>query len=217
MAIEFWLINGKEKLRLPVNPPSASYTSPFNYDDTAVAGLGDTTTIGYRGLREFTIETFWPLSYNSVYCNYSNFILPTSFVNKIESWRSKRAPIQFVVTGITGLNYKVTIRDFTIDAERGGSPGDIYFTLTLKEYRAPSIQKVDTTKKKPSPHKPRPSKPHPAPVKKYKVVKGDCLWKIAKRQYGDASQWPKIYNANKKVIGKNPNRIYPGQVLVIPK
>ncbi len=34
--------------------------------------------------------------------------------------------------------------------------------------------------------------------------------------YGKGSDYTKIYNANKGVIGKNPNLIYPGQVFVIP-
>jgi len=49
----------------------------------------------------------------------------------------------------------------------------------------------------------------------YTVKKGDNLWKIAKRFYGKGTMWPKIYKANEKRI-KDPNRIYPGQVLVIP-
>lgn len=50
----------------------------------------------------------------------------------------------------------------------------------------------------------------------YTVVSGDCLWNIAKKFYGSGAQYTKIYNANKDKI-KNPNLIYPGQVLVIPK
>ena len=53
-------------------------------------------------------------------------------------------------------------------------------------------------------------------VKKYTVKPGDSLSKIAKRSYGRADQWQKIYEANKKVIGLNPNMIRPGQQLVIP-
>jgi nucleoid-associated protein YgaU len=49
----------------------------------------------------------------------------------------------------------------------------------------------------------------------YTVVKGDSLSKIAKRLYGDAQQWKQIYEANKDTI-KNPDQIYPGQVLKIP-
>lgn len=53
-------------------------------------------------------------------------------------------------------------------------------------------------------------------TKTYTVVKGDCLWNIAKKYYGDGSKYTLIYNANKKLIGNNPNLIYAGQSLVIP-
>lgn len=49
----------------------------------------------------------------------------------------------------------------------------------------------------------------------YTVVKGDSLSKIAKRFYGSAGQWKKIYEANKDSI-KNPDLIYPGQTFRIP-
>ena len=63
----------------------------------------------------------------------------------------------------------------------------------------------------------------------YTVIKGDCLWKIAgmKQHYGNPRLWPAIWEANKdgvvsapartpKTI-RNPNLIYPGQVLKIPQ
>jgi nucleoid-associated protein YgaU len=49
----------------------------------------------------------------------------------------------------------------------------------------------------------------------YTVVAGDTLSKIAKREYGDASKWHAIYDANKDTI-KNPDLIYPGQTFKIP-
>ena len=49
----------------------------------------------------------------------------------------------------------------------------------------------------------------------YTVVAGDTLSKIAKREYGDASKWQRIYEANKDTI-KNPDLIYPGQTFKIP-
>jgi nucleoid-associated protein YgaU len=55
----------------------------------------------------------------------------------------------------------------------------------------------------------------PPAGKTYTVVKGDSLSKIAKQMYGNANQWKKIYEANKDTI-KNPDLIYPGQVIKIP-
>lgn len=47
------------------------------------------------------------------------------------------------------------------------------------------------------------------------VEKGDNLSKIAKKYYGKASKYPVIFEANKPML-KDPNLIYPGQVLRIP-
>ena len=52
-------------------------------------------------------------------------------------------------------------------------------------------------------------------AKIYVVVAGDSLSKIAKREYGNASEWKRIFDANQDVI-KNPDLINPGQKLRIP-
>jgi LysM repeat protein len=60
--------------------------------------------------------------------------------------------------------------------------------------------------------------PTPSPTSRsqsYTVVKGDSLSKIAKRVLGDASLWPRIYEANRSIIS-DPDLIHPGQVLTIP-
>ncbi|MEM8526787.1 MAG: peptidoglycan-binding protein LysM [Bacteroidota bacterium] len=49
----------------------------------------------------------------------------------------------------------------------------------------------------------------------YEVKKGDYLSKIAKEVYGDAMKYPVIFEANKPML-KDPDLIYPGQVLRIP-
>lgn len=50
----------------------------------------------------------------------------------------------------------------------------------------------------------------------YQVVKGDHLWGIAVRAYGDGYQWVKIWRENASEI-KNPNLIYPAQEFKIPR
>ena len=54
-------------------------------------------------------------------------------------------------------------------------------------------------------------------VVKHVVAAGDTLSAIAKKYYDDAGQYMKIYEANKAVIGDNPDLIQPGMELVIPK
>ncbi|HEV8611185.1 MAG TPA: LysM peptidoglycan-binding domain-containing protein [Thermoanaerobaculia bacterium] len=50
----------------------------------------------------------------------------------------------------------------------------------------------------------------------YTVVQGDSLSKIAKRVYGKASLWRKIYEINQDQI-KDPDLIFPGQLLRLPE
>jgi nucleoid-associated protein YgaU len=49
----------------------------------------------------------------------------------------------------------------------------------------------------------------------YTVQSGDSLSKIAKAHYGDAMKYPVIFEANQPML-KDPDKIYPGQVLRIP-
>ncbi len=53
-----------------------------------------------------------------------------------------------------------------------------------------------------------------APTKTYTVVRGDNLWNIAVREYGDGFAWVKIAKANNLV---NPNLIHAGNNLLLPR
>ncbi|MBB6560581.1 nucleoid-associated protein YgaU [Acidovorax soli] len=57
---------------------------------------------------------------------------------------------------------------------------------------------------------------NPEPEAQYHdVVRGDTLSAIAKKFYGDANKYPKIFEANKPML-THPDKIYPGQKLRIP-
>lgn len=71
------------------------------------------------------------------------------------------------------------------------------------------------TSVKPAP-KPKPvPKPKPATGDKYTVKGGDTLIRISRAKL-DTANWKPLYEANKAVVGKNPNLIFPGQTLVLP-
>ena len=54
-------------------------------------------------------------------------------------------------------------------------------------------------------------------VQKHVVASGETLSAIAKQYYDDAGKYMAIYEANKALIGDNPDLIKPGMELVIPK
>ncbi|MEO0385541.1 MAG: peptidoglycan-binding protein LysM [Pseudomonadota bacterium] len=47
------------------------------------------------------------------------------------------------------------------------------------------------------------------------VEKGDTLWAVSQKAYGDGSKYMKIFEANKPMLS-DPDKIYPGQVLRVP-
>ncbi|OOH88084.1 peptidoglycan-binding protein LysM [Pasteurellaceae bacterium 15-036681] len=50
----------------------------------------------------------------------------------------------------------------------------------------------------------------------YEIQKGDTLWKIAEKSYGNGAKYTAIVDANKEVI-KDADKIFPGQKIRIPK
>ncbi len=54
-----------------------------------------------------------------------------------------------------------------------------------------------------------------AKVEFYEIVSGDTLGGIAKKYYGNAGKYMKIFEANRDII-EDPNKIYPGQKIKIP-
>ena len=60
------------------------------------------------------------------------------------------------------------------------------------------------------------AKPEAPKAKLYTVQEGDSLSTIAKKFYDDGSKYLVIYEANKELIGDDPNLIKVGQELKIP-
>jgi nucleoid-associated protein YgaU len=128
------------------------------------------------------------------------FPAPYDCVKRIERWRKSEKPVKLTITG-TDIDLSVSIESLNTGEEEG--TGDVYYSLELKEYKYITLDTKQTTDSQVRPV----TKEVP---QKYTVKAGDTLWMIAQRQYGDGSRYPSI--AAKNGI-KNPNLIYPGQVL----
>lgn len=85
----------------------------------------------------------------------------------------------------------------------------VSLTLTRASDAAVAIGPVSGGSRPPAAAKPKP-KP-----RRHRVVRGDTLWGIARRYYGRGTLWPRIYDANRKII-RDPHWIYPNQLFVIP-
>lgn len=107
-------------------------------------------------------------------------------------------------------------RKVSVDYLSGGSTGNYYRSHAIGAVRpTPYVGigvKVEVPETKP-PVTPKPSTP--ATGSKYEVKPGDTLTGISRTQL-DTTNWKPLYEANKEVVGSNPNLIFPGQDLVLP-
>ena len=201
---------GKGRIALPVKPTDYTVSVSHKNTVTNVIQTGDINLMGKTGLRAVSLSSFFPArDYNFA----KSVGDPLSLVEKIESWRNSGEPCRVVIG--RSLNMECTIESFSWGEQ--DATGDIYYTLSLKEYKRIKIKKANITVET-DPHKQRETKaPETNSGKKYTVKSGDCLWNIAKKFYGNGAQYKKIVDANQQIFSKrSPNLIYAGEVLNIP-
>jgi LysM repeat protein len=80
----------------------------------------------------------------------------------------------------------------------------------------PAAAAAPSASAEPSPAPASPADPVIDSVQTKRVAVGHTLWGLSRNYYGDPTRYPEIYQANKWEI-HNPNLIYPGQVVVVPK
>lgn len=194
---------------MPVNPPSISIQSDYGWEDVEITHLGEYSVPGNARLRDFSFSSFFPRDYNPSYCEYENVPDPWTAVQKIEQWAKSRKPIRLTITG-TPINVAVTIRSFSIDPERAGAPGDIYYDLALKEYVFVDVKKVDISGNTATVSAITQRADNRTKPSTYTVKPGDNLTKIALKYGGTARN---LYAKNAKVIGPDPNYLRVGMVL----
>lgn len=198
--MEFWLIQDKEKLQLPVPPSNYGIKTSNNNGSFVVEGLGEISFLGKSNLAQITpIVSFFP-SQDYDFCHYHDFPSPDDCIRLIEKWRLNGKPIRYIITQ-TSVNVLCSIEAFEHGEDDGS--GDINFTLELKEYRLinSSTKAVSSTAARPT------SKKSPS---KYTVVSGDTLYIIAKKFYGDGSKYKELASNNSI---KDPSNLKIGTVL----
>ncbi|MCC0765105.1 LysM peptidoglycan-binding domain-containing protein [Clostridioides sp. ES-S-0006-03] len=212
--MEMWLRQANDALRFPVFPSSFEINSKAIVNTSNVLKLGEIAVFGGVGLRTTEISSFFPKNEAS-YCDYTGFPTPYDCVNKIQKWMNEGLILRYTITE-TNINMEVIVDSFKY--EEKDCTGDVYFTLSLKEYKRIQIPKVNTNNDKISSKLDLPlTKGFEVKNKQktHRVGKGDSLWSLAKKYYGNGDLWKRIYDANKKLI-KNPDIIQDGWVLTIP-
>ena len=202
-------------LRIPVIPEIISYQDGSATPNTVnILQLGAVEFPNGVGLDALNWTSFFPRRYDPAYCTTRNLKDPTAYRDQLSSWKDAGTPIQVI---IPAADINKTMRVDAFDWDFKGFEGELYYSLAFREVKEirpiqVSVAAVTVSKKANVTPAARTPVPTPPKAKTYTVKSGDTLSRIAK-QLG-ISSWNTIYQANRDVI-KNPNLIYPGQVLKV--
>ena len=198
--MEIYLGTDNDKIRFPVVPPSIGVNRSNNIDAESVIKLGEVPIFNGTSLKTIEFTSFFPNQEYS-FCDYTGFMKPYEFSEKIQKWMYEGKPLRIIVTD-SPTNMQCLIQQF--DTVEQDGTRDLYFTLNLLEYRpieVPSLSGSNTSSN--SNNTQNTSRPSETNTnsnnqqKTHKVVRGDTLYDIAKKYYGKGSLYPKIKEANK--------------------
>lgn len=184
---------------------------------------GEINFLRSPGLTEITLPLTFPM--------LTGAREPEYYLGILERLKTSKSATRFILTRTSpngrllfDTNIKVSVEDYTI-TENAANGLDLSVDVSLKQYRDYSTKTISVPSATASVGesetqtaivtKDRETTTAPK-VTAYTVKKGDTLWGIAKKYLGNGAKYTLIYDANKDKIS-NPNRIYVGQTLTIPK
>lgn len=207
MRIIFRNVKTNQELVMPVTPPDFYVEEGRQIENLAMTDTGEVNLPGLRKLFNERLEFLLPSSARN-YTAGGWTGEPYAVVDRLTEWSNSGGALRLIVTD-TPVNVPVLLGPVR-HGQRDGT-GDVYVTLELRQYRELAEESAEVNPD-------TGNMGRAAPQEKREetsctVAKGDTLWGICRRTYGDGSLAWKLAEANGI---KNANLIYPGQVVKLP-
>lgn len=197
------------ELTLPVTPASYSWLHHNTVETVSLDQIGEVNLGGVRRMGSATLKNCLFPAQMYPFCVSGATADPWHYLMQLERWIDAKTTVRFLVSG-TPTNALVLIESLEYREQDGSN--DYYADITIRQTRtiaAAALSAAGTVQKAA-----RESKTGAASERTYVVVRGDTLWHIARKFYGDGSFCLRLAAANPSI--KNPDLIYPGQQLTIP-
>lgn len=196
-----WHDNGVERIYFTVNPARISVSRP-NRNRVASLAMGGSVNIwAGRGLREVKFDTFLPAPASPFFAGED----PETVIALLKRWQDSGDPVRLILSD-SDVNDAFLIEDVTEIFREGDR--DVGLSLSLREYKFKSALAALAGGRDAAPVR---EDSRPAQTS-YTVRKGDTLWDVACRFYGDGTRWGELAERNGVA---DPRKLQIGKVLAL--
>lgn len=185
--------NGAEKFTLPVTPKEFSIGDNQNNTTVNITEAGELNLLGFRNLKTLSLESFFPNGHDYPFIVSDELKGPYEYVAILRRWKESHKPIRVIISrsdvnlamGIEGLQY----------GPRDGS-GDVYFSLSLKEYRFLNVPSADNDKTLDDTTGLKDRPDESSVPDSVNMKPGQDVMDAAKKAYGDYNHWRRVAESN---------------------
>jgi len=220
MDIYLTELENNDRIRFPMLPESISVQNANIFQSYRIMARGDVKLPFGQELTGFTWSGKFPGEARKNDPYVREWQSPHELLRLLETFRTEEKKLRLLITE-TSVNHDVYIRQ--LQGTFSGGYGDFSYNINMVLARelvinesgasASGAEALPPLANTPPDGNARPDTPTAAT---YTVVSGDTLWGIAQRFLGAGRRYSEIHAANRDVIGSNPGRIFPGQILTIP-
>lgn len=188
------------ELQLPVNPEKITFKWGRKIETVNILNLGEIDFTTGDKLTGISFSSFFPTVYVPSYCTTANLNTPQSANAVMNTWKSRyneptpglKDPIRLIITGAQEINMLAIVSDYESN-EHGGEPGDIYYSVSFREWKEIFVR----TESEEKPSSRSSMKERPKLVKLQTGVDEfsgpEALWKVAKQHYGSGESFGSIF------------------------
>lgn len=210
----------KGSIQFPINPEMLKQIIPSQAVTENIESIGEISIPQRPSLSEMT--------FNSFFWHQIDSIDPESYVRWIKNWQKSRKPAKLTVSNLKWFNMEVTCESFS-HWVKAGEEKDIYFEITIKEYKRFKAVKVDVLTgniltessydtlmgnieveegENVAPVRFNVSRPPRTDIYKPSIPTiletkdDDSIIAITRRNTDDSSKWNELYEVNSKTFGE---------------
>jgi hypothetical protein len=141
MAIRFFFEYKNLIIQLPVNPEKLAVSTSGDNKTETVIKLGEINLLRIKKLSTIDIQSFFPVNSEAPYIvTKGRFEEPGFYVDFFERILSDKGYFRFIITD-TEINMLMSLEKWKY--ERRGGEDDVYYDLSLKEYKTYSYKNVE--------------------------------------------------------------------------